>query len=46
VTPSPTLTTVPADSWPSTTGIAWRSVPRASDRSLWQTPVAAIETRT
>src|SRR5690606_1426679 len=46
VTPSPTAVTRPAPSWPRTTGIACASVPLASDRSEWHTPVAYSATRT
>jgi hypothetical protein len=46
VTPSPTVTTVPAASWPRTAGSSWGRVPSASDRSEWQTPAAAMRTRT
>ena len=45
-TRSPTATTVPAPSWPSTTGGGSGITPLAADRSLWQTPQAEIFTMT
>ena len=44
VTPSPTSATTPAASWPSTIGGGSGKVPLVADRSLWQTPQAAIFT--
>ena len=47
VTPSPTASTTPAPSWPSTIGQRPSpSSPSARCRSEWQTPAAAIRTRT
>src|SRR5690606_12256931 len=46
VTPSPTSTTMPAPSWPRTSGNGNAIVPFVADRSLWQTPQAFISTST
>src|SRR5579875_1894689 len=46
VTSGPASITVPDASWPSTRGYGARSVPSVIDRSEWQTPAAAICTRT
>src|SRR5215470_1131157 len=46
-TPAPTLSTVPAPSSPSTMGTGTPfQLPSAAWRQLWQTPLAAIRTRT
>ena len=42
LTPSPTVSTKPAPSWPSTTGVGIGMVPFTTDRSEWHTPQAAI----
>ena len=43
VTPSPTLSTIPAPSWPSTTGKRPSgSEPPSVYASVWQTPVDVI----
>ncbi len=47
VTPSPTSSTIPAPSWPSTSGQRPSpSAPSARWRSEWQTPAAATRTST
>ena len=46
VTPGPTASTVPAPSWPSTTGSAMGASPCMKWRSLRQMPAAPIFTRT
>src|SRR5690606_22244179 len=46
VTPPPTSTTMPAPSWPRTSGNGKATVPFVADRTLWQTPQALISTST
>ena len=46
VTPSPTLSTMPAPSCPKTTGKASSDLPAKMVSSEWQTPVATILMRT
>src|SRR5262249_23727310 len=42
VTPGPTSLTIPAPSWPSTTGVGCGMVPFCTETSEWQTPLDTI----
>src|SRR5207253_4447280 len=46
VTPGPTASTIPAPSWPRTTGVGYGIEPSITLRSEWQSPAALIATRT
>src|SRR6266850_2050229 len=46
LTPSPTSSTMPAPSWPSTSGSGSAIVPVIADRSEWHTPQAPRRTNT
>src|SRR5581483_1503722 len=46
VTPGPTASTTPAPSWPGTNGTGTGRLPRSTERSVWQIPVATIRTST
>src|SRR5262249_13467239 len=46
VTPGPTASTMPAPSWPRTTGVGYGIEPSMTLRSEWQSPAARSATRT